>query len=702
MALDLFSHNAEAYDAVVKMLQEKGRAAVIHPTGTGKSFIAFKLCEDNRDKTICWISPSEYIFRTQLENLAAVSEDYKPENIKFFTYARLMNMTAEEISAIDPDYIILDEFHRCGARMWGTGVQLLLDRYAGVPVLGLSATSVRYLDNQRDMADELFDGNVASHMTLGEAIVRGILNTPKYILSIFSYKENLEKYETRIQAQRNRAVKDRAEQIIESLRRALNMAEGLDVIFDRHMENRTGKYIVFTANFEAMQDAVDNVPDWFGKVDSSPHVYTVYSDDPASSQSFQDFKADEDKGHLRLLFCIDALNEGVHVENISGVILMRPTVSPTVFKQQIGRALSASKNTVPVIFDIVNNIENLYSIDSVKEEIHAAITYYRYTGDNSLVVNETFEVTDEVADCRRLFEELEGTLSAGWDIMFEKAAEYRELYGDLMIPAKYITADGYALGNWLTAQRKCYFGKGSRKLTQAEISKLESLGIVWESHLDHVWEQYFTEAEKYFERYGDLKVPNSYVTDNGLKLGIWIQRMRSAKTDERLGVLTREKQERLEKIGMVWSAVSAQWEENYTEAVHYYNEHGNLDIPSKYITESGVKLGNWIVHLRQKRAGTDSGMPLTDEQIARLDRIGMIWNTDQYRFDVGFEHAERYYRKNGNLKVPATYICEDDGYSLGMWINLKRRQYKKGTLSAENIRRLEKLDIVWSARQKKN
>ena len=80
MALDLFPHNAEAYDAVVKMLQEKGRAAVIHPTGTGKSFIAFKLCEDNRDKTICWLSPSEYIFRTQLENLAAVSEDYKPEN----------------------------------------------------------------------------------------------------------------------------------------------------------------------------------------------------------------------------------------------------------------------------------------------------------------------------------------------------------------------------------------------------------------------------------------------------------------------------------------------------------------------------------------------------------------------------------------------------------------------------------------------
>ena len=181
MPMHLYEHNQTAYNAAITMLAERGKAAVIHPTGTGKSFIGFKLCEDNPDKTICWLSPSRYIYQTQLENLAETSDGYQPENVKFYTYAKLMNVSEAEIAKIEPDYIILDEFHRCGAELWGAGVDAVLKAYPNVPVLGLSATAIRYLDNQRDMTDELFDGNVASEMTLGEAIVRGILNPPKYI-----------------------------------------------------------------------------------------------------------------------------------------------------------------------------------------------------------------------------------------------------------------------------------------------------------------------------------------------------------------------------------------------------------------------------------------------------------------------------------------------------------------------------------------
>jgi len=65
--------------------------------------------------------------------------------------------------------------------------------------MGLTATNIRYLDGQRDMADEIFDGCIASEMTLGEAIVRGILNPPKYILSLFTYQSELDKYESRVQ-----------------------------------------------------------------------------------------------------------------------------------------------------------------------------------------------------------------------------------------------------------------------------------------------------------------------------------------------------------------------------------------------------------------------------------------------------------------------------------------------------------------------
>ena len=173
MNLDLFPHNKAAYHAASRMLENEGKAAIVHPTGTGKSFIAFQLCADHPDKTVCWLSPSAYIFRTQMENLTAVTGGEQPENIHFFTYAKLLSMELEEMSEIRPDYVILDEFHRCGAEMWGQGVDRLLHMYPDAKLLGLSATSVRYLDGQRNMADELFDGNVANEMTLGEAIVRG-------------------------------------------------------------------------------------------------------------------------------------------------------------------------------------------------------------------------------------------------------------------------------------------------------------------------------------------------------------------------------------------------------------------------------------------------------------------------------------------------------------------------------------------------
>ena len=79
--IDLFEHNKTAYDSVGSLLSETGKAAVIHPIGTGKSFIGFKLYENHPAKVICWLSPSEYIFRTQLEILVKVSGCWQPENI---------------------------------------------------------------------------------------------------------------------------------------------------------------------------------------------------------------------------------------------------------------------------------------------------------------------------------------------------------------------------------------------------------------------------------------------------------------------------------------------------------------------------------------------------------------------------------------------------------------------------------------------
>ena len=219
MSIHLFKHNQEAYNSVTAMLEREKMAAVIHPTGTGKSLIAFKLAEEHPSEKFLWLSPSEYIYQTQLENLGM-----EFDNIQFMSYSRLMK-NEDSIETLHPDYIILDEFHRCGAAEWGKSVRKLLTACPDAKRLGLSATNIRYLDNQRNMAEEIFDGKIASEMTLGEAIVRGILPEPKYVIAMYSYKKELDQLKKRVQALSNQGLITENQKLLEQLRRALEQMD---------------------------------------------------------------------------------------------------------------------------------------------------------------------------------------------------------------------------------------------------------------------------------------------------------------------------------------------------------------------------------------------------------------------------------------------------------------------------------------------
>ena len=695
MSLELFKHNQSAFDSVLGMLSETGKAAVVHPTGTGKSYIGFKLCEQFPDKTVCWLSPSEYIYKTQLENLKEDTDGWQPENITFFTYAKIMLMTDSELAEIKPDYIILDEFHRCGAEMWGDGVDHLLALYPDVPILGLSATAIRYLDNQRNMADELFDGNIASEMTLGEAIVRGILNPPKYVLSVFAYQEDYKRLKRRVKGAKSKPVKDQAERYLEALRRALEMADGINKIFDKHMDNRTGKYIVFCSNIEHLREMRGKAKEWFGNIDPKPHIYTAYSEDPTTSREFADFKKDS-SNHLKLLYAIDMLNEGIHVDDIDGVILFRPTVSPIIYKQQIGRALSAGKNNAPVIFDIVNNIENLYSIGTIQQEMQVAISYYRSLGKDSMIVNDRFEVIDEVREAKELFDQLNDTLTASWDMMYHYAVEYYKTFGNLEVPRRYKTDDGYSLGNWIFTQRKVYNGESYGNLDEKRIAKLEAIGMVWDSPRDLSWQRYYAAAKEYYEQEGNLKVPTTYVTNTGIKLGSWITNLRTyRKNGSQQGYLTPERITQLDAIGMIWDVHDYTWQRNYAAALEYYRTHGSLKMSKGYVTEDGIKLSLWLQNMKAAYHRKDKGYRMSEEQIRLLSELGMEWdNRHDAAWERGYAYAKVYYDINGNLDVPTSYKT-DDGFKLGGWISDQREKYAAGTIKPERIEKLNALNMIW-------
>ena len=540
------------------------------------------------------------------------------------------------------------------------------------------------------MEKELFDGHIASEITLGEAIARGIPKPLKYILSVYSFQQDLEKYEARVEKLRNPTRRNHADELLKSLRRSLEDADGLDKIFSRHIPDRHGKYIVFCSNAAHMNRMIDLVSGWFTQLDDAPRIYRADSPDTTARAAFTAFREDEGN-HLKLLFTIDMLNEGVHVANVDGVILFRPTVSPVIYQQQIGHALSAGNTKTPVIFDIVNKIENLRSVDALEQEFEEAVLRISVNEQERQELRQRFQIIDEVRDCRQLFERLNNTLTYTWEDMYERAKAYYAAHGDLKIPRTYYTAEGYALGTWILTQRAIRKGIRRGTLSEEQIAKLDEIGMLWTVREKDRWPEYYKAAEAYAREFGHLCVPDAYVTPDGVKLGQWLSNLKAKyKRGEKGCYLTKERIAALEGIGMVWDMEKFQWEQKYRAAQEYYQEFGNLEVPVRYVTPDGINLGLWIQAARK-----DYKLGRLDEiSIQRLEAIGMIWDIKQMRWKQQYQAAVEYYWEYGDLNIPAQYETPE-GFKLGGWIQQMRKKYKQKKLTATQVSLLESIGMIW-------
>lgn len=325
--------------------------------------------------------------------------------------------------------------------------------------------------------------------------------------------------------------------------------------------------------------------------------------------------------------------------------------------------------------------------------MQVAVQYYRSHGGEGFVVNETFELVDKVADCKSLFDELEGTLSATWDIMFEQAKKYYDENGNLDVPKRYFTPEGYALGSWLMTQRRVYKGEVNGNLTQVQIDRLNSIGMRWESASDIAWERYYASAQTYYNEHGDLNVPSNYVDDEGVKLGQWICGLRSNRngTAKNVKPLTDEQIARLDAIGMRWgSKYDRQWDEAFDALCSYYNKHRTFDIPVSYKTDSGIALGKWI---RRQRDYYANGK-LTDERIEKLKSIGFTLEKSD-SWEKKYELAKKYYDEHSSLRMSGKTVV--NGVWLWKWLNEQRNiglgKRKNKSLSVEQRVKLERIGM---------
>lgn len=164
--LELYPHNEKAYRKLLDMLSGTRRACIIHPTGTGKAFIAYRYAFDHPNERILWMSPSTYIEQEQEASIRRELPNHEFKNIERMTYQTAMHRAQKGNLDIHADTVIFDEFHHTGAPQWSRGVEGVIECNPDANLIGLSATSIRYSDSGRDMSDELFDGHIASYMSL--------------------------------------------------------------------------------------------------------------------------------------------------------------------------------------------------------------------------------------------------------------------------------------------------------------------------------------------------------------------------------------------------------------------------------------------------------------------------------------------------------------------------------------------------------
>ena len=132
--------------------------------------------------------------------------------------------------------------------MWGKKLRLLLDHNPDAKLLGLSATPIRYLDNMRNMADELFDGNVVYELSLADAIAQGILPIPKYKSCLYSFDDvntRISRYEERLKTEKRIKERDRVNKLIEKAKSLIADSPDVKTVLNKNIYDREGHYIIF-------------------------------------------------------------------------------------------------------------------------------------------------------------------------------------------------------------------------------------------------------------------------------------------------------------------------------------------------------------------------------------------------------------------------------------------------------------------------
>ena len=691
--LGLYEHNLESFKKIKNSFDEGNNVVgIVHATGTGKSYNALELAYENKDKKILYVVPSNGIIehvKKIIDDNPNVDLEKDFPNLEFRTYQSFINLSYEEISEIDCDLLILDEFHHLGAPVWGARINTLIETHQDMRVFGMTAYTVRDRGTsyERDMAleesDELFSGNIVSRYDLCDAMIDGILPKPIYK----STHINLLEMENDLEERVNKLNTDSKEykeyiEILKDVKRRINEAPSIPSILKKNVKPN-GKYIYFCPPIS--QEGANDIEtikkqayEWFKQFvpEEDIVIYTSTSEMRELGVKnrdafYKDVTLDGEKvnNKLRVMFAINQYNEGIHAPNIDGVIMGRGTSSDIVYFEQLGRALSVRGNTKEKFQE--------YEILSKGDLINLCFSRDILIDDN-LSKEEIIEkliapVVIDLTDNYSFIKELENNLR-------DRIKEYK--------------------GNGLGNKREIKLSDATFDV-EIENHDLYEMLLSLRDRLQLSWMDYYELAKKYYEHHGDLSVINRFKTMNGyeydedgIALGMWINTQR--KKYENLSV---ERRNMLEEIGFVQHFHDTTWMQIYNLAKNYYEHYGDLLIPRNFKTingyeynEKGIKLGVW---LNTQRVHFNS---MKSERKELLEKIDFTMNAFETKWQKMYELAKIYYEHYGDLLIPRKfrtlngYEYSEDGVNLGFWIGTQKSNYDK--FSEERKKMFEKIGFI--------
>ena len=746
MSMTLNPVNEAAFQKAVQSLETLNRAAVFRPTGTGKSCIAWKVVEAHPQTTFFWLVAGAQRLALPQAELTRCNGGTLPGNVRFCDCEKLAAATPEQwvrLGEQKPGCIVLDCYHELSAVCWAQSVQKLLRMCPQAKVLGLGVPNGAPVCAA---AQELFADCIVSHMTVAEAMAAGTMPVPSaYAALLWPQEEELATLRARIKnlcmPKGDTSLRVQYEELSWSLRQV----ENLTVLLPRLLSDTSGHYLVLFESAAYQEKLGAELEQLLRTVDPAVRFYAADHACFADSAAVETFLSDTAPGP-KVLLCVNAPGVQQPLEGLAGVILVRQSSLMSTFKQMLCRALVAAGSRSVPVFDLVAQFEGLGNGRTLQRDCTEAMTRagsktpgfrqerpmqqtYRlygklrremearwevlcqaaadaaakegtlelprsYTIHSGVPVGKWLELqrqvqagqrpgrltVEQAAKLEKLGIRWNHRLEAAWEKGFASAQKYRTEHGDLLVPVRYRDKNDFALGEWIVYNRQRYLGGN---LTQNRIERLEAIGMVWSTSND-LWEQNYAAATQYYLEHGDLEVPIKYETPSGFGLGVWLGAQRAA---HKAGELPQEQVERLDALGMDWTNRNdRKWMSLYDVAAAYYHEHGNLNVPSEYVTPDGVLLGKWVARQRYAYLNPDrSSARVTPERKALLDKLGMVWEKYdpwQERYDL----ALAYKTEHGDLEIPSVYKTAD-GVWLGSWVNRQRQALNSGSSALSSERR---------------